>query len=128
MFLSACASAPTMEEYGSADFGIFVEPEECINLGKKFITSKMKDPDSVRFSSMECEQGWESSVPIAGVPVTFGWRFVGKINAKNSYGGYTGFSPFRGIIRDDGTGPRVVRYCIVSNTDKYGVCYPQIVN
>ena len=66
-------------------------------------------------------------MPIAGIKATYGCRFVGNVNAKNSFGGYTGFSQFSGIVRDEGYGPRVVRYCMVSSSDDYGICLPQMV-
>ena len=126
--LTSCASVPTEADIDNADYGNNVAKSECIMLAKSFISNKLKDPSSAQFNNVDCYKGWEGNVPIAGVKATYGYRFVGNVNAKNSFGGYTGYSPFSGIVRDDGNGARVVRYCMVSSTDEYQICYPYMVN
>jgi hypothetical protein len=37
-------------------------------------------------------------------------------------------TPFSGIVRDDGDGPKVVRYCITSGTKDYRFCIPSMVD
>lgn len=59
-----------------------------------FVTDGMKDPESVRFRKVRVVQ-YEAGAVVCG-----------EINAKNGYGGYTGFSPFvaapsRAVIRRD---------------------------
>lgn len=129
VMLVGCASAPTELEIQNANYGQEVDISTCIDVAQRFIRNKMKDPNSALFTDVKCYQGWEGNVPIAGVYATYGYRFVGNVNAKNSYGGYTGYSPFSGIVRDngDGRGARVVRYCIVSSTDEYQTCIPSYV-
>ena len=126
--LTSCASAPTQEDIDNADYGNSVATSKCIMLAKSFISNKLKDPSSAQFNNVNCYRGWEGNVPIAGVKATYGYRFVGNVNAKNSFGGYTGYTPFSGIVRDDGYGARVIRYCMVSSTDEYGICLSQMVN
>lgn len=129
LLLSNCASKPTMEELSKADYGKFVDSPKCLEIAKTFISIKMKDPSSVQYNNVYCTQGWQGKVPILGVPNTYGYRFTGNINAKNSYGGYTGFLPFSGIVRDDGFGPKVIRYCITTNSARYGrTCLATMVN
>jgi len=125
--LTSCASAPTQEDIDNADYGNSVATSECIMLAKSFISNRLKDPSSAQFNNVRCYIGWEGNAPIVGVKTTFGYRFVGNVNAKNSFGGYTGYSSFSGIVRDDGYGARVVRYCIVPSTEEYGMCLPQMV-
>lgn len=48
------------------------------------VTNSMKDPDSVRFRAVRVVRYGTGAV------------VCGEVNAKNSYGGYTGFSPFVG--------------------------------
>lgn len=125
--LVGCASAPTEEEIANADYGEPVSYEDCAKVAKRFIANKMKDPESARFTDFQCFRGWRGNVPMAGVQATYGYAFTGYVNAKNSFGGYTGYSEFGGVLRDEGFGPRVRRYCIVSNTDEYSICFPYMV-
>lgn len=129
LLLVGCASAPTKLEIQNADYGQTVRRSTCIDIAQRFVKNKMKDADSARFSGVQCYRGWESNVPIAGIPATFGYRFVGKVNAKNSFGGYAGFTAFSGIIKDadDGRGARVIRYCIVSVSSEYQLCIPSLL-
>jgi len=122
-----CASAPTEEEIANADYGEPVSYQDCAKVAKQFIANKMKDPDSARFADFQCYRGWRGNVPMAGVQATYGYVFTGNVNAKNSFGGYTGYSQFGGVVRDEGFGPRVRRYCVVSNTDEYTICFPYMV-
>jgi len=126
LFLLGCAGVPTKSEIASADYGQNVAKEECIRIAKRFITSKMRDPTSVLFDGVKCQKGWRGDVPLAGVSTTFGYHFAGNVNGKNGFGGYAGATPFAGIVRDDGEGARVVRYCMVRSTDEYGLCVPSM--
>ena len=124
--LGGCASAPTDEEIRDADYGNPVEAGECIRVAQDFIAAQLIDPGSAQFRNVSCHRGWEGNVPISGLAATFGYRFVGSVNGKNRFGGYVGFRTFTGVVRDNGYGPRVVRYCIASVGD-YGteMCIPQ---
>ena len=124
---SGCASAPTNQEIQNANYGRSVSASACISVAKTFIANLMKDPGSAQFSDVKCYQGWEGNVPIAGVTATYGYRFEGRVNAKNLYGAYVGYTPFSGIVRDDGLGARVIRYCLVDTADEYGLCLPRMV-
>ena len=128
ILMTGCASAPTEDDIRNADYGLEVTASSCISIAQRFIKNKMKDPNSAQFSGVQCYKGWEGNVPIVGVPATYGYRFVGEINARNSFGGYTGFSPFSGIVKNDGSGARVIRYCIISSTDEYKACIPKLIN
>lgn len=60
--------------------------ENAIDDAKTRIAATMKDPESVRFADL-------TSSSKDGTSIVCGW-----INAKNSYGGYVGFTPF--IVTD----------------------------
>lgn len=124
---TGCASAPTNQEIQNANYGRAVNASDCISVAKNFVANLMKDPNSAQFSDVKCYQGWEGNVPIAGVTTTYGYRFEGRVNAKNLFGAYVGYTPFTGIVRDDGLGARVVRYCLVDTADEYGLCLPRMV-
>ena len=126
--LSGCSSAPTEQEVKSADFGVSMSEAECLAIAKPFIRSRMGDPESVIFDDLKCYRGLEGRVPIARVEATYGYRFAGSVDSKGEIGRYTGLTPFSGIVRNDGDGPRVVRYCITSGTTDYRFCIPSIVD
>ncbi|MDA8739386.1 hypothetical protein N9V47_00530 [Luminiphilus sp.] len=126
--LSSCSSAPTEQEVESADFGVSMSEAECLAIAKPFIRSRMGDPESVIFEDLKCYRGLEGRVPIARVEATYGYRFAGNVDSKGDIGRYTGLTPFSGIVRNDGDGPRVVRYCITSGTTDYRFCIPSKVD
>tara|TARA_B100000965_G_C19594844_1_gene759689 strand:- start:1786 stop:2214 length:429 start_codon:yes stop_codon:yes gene_type:complete len=126
--ITSCSSVPTKDEVDNADYGESVSSSECQMLAKTFIRNRLKDPSSAQFNSVVCYRGWLASSPIVGVPVTFGYTFGGYVNGRNSFGGYSGFTSFQGVVRDDGYGARVVRYCITDITSDTGICIPQMVN
>lgn len=57
--------------------------DNVIDGAKAKIAAKMKDPESARFADLV------SVVDKGGTSIVCGW-----INAKNSYGGYVGYTPF----------------------------------
>ena len=126
--LSSCSSAPTEQEVESADFGLSMSEAECLAIAKPFIRSRMGDPESVIFDDLKCYRGLEGRVPIARVEATYGYRFAGSVDSKGDIGRYTGLTPFSGIVRNEGDGPRVVRYCITSGTTDYRFCIPSRVD
>lgn len=126
--VSGCSSAPTEQEVESADFGLSMSEAECLAIAKPFIRSRMGDPESVIFDDLKCYRGLEGRVPIARVEATYGYRFAGNVDSKGDIGRYTGLTPFSGIVRNDGDGPRVVRYCITSGTTDYRFCIPSRVD
>ena len=126
--LSGCSSAPMEQEVKSADFGVSMSEAECLAIAKPFIRSRMGDPESVIFDDLKCYRGLEGRVPVARVEATYGYRFAGSVDSKGEIGRYTGLTPFSGIVRNDGDGPRVVRYCITSGTTDYRFCIPSRVD
>ena len=126
--MSGCSSAPTEQEIDAADFGLSMSEETCLAVATPFITQRMGDPESAIFENLKCYRGLEGRVPVARVEETYGYRFAGDVDSKGEIGRYTGMTPFSGIVRDDGDGPRVVRYCITSGTKDYRFCIPSMVD
>lgn len=54
-------------------------------------TNKLKDPESARFGKMYATKDKDGDLTVCGF-----------VNAKNSYGGYTGMKPFIGMILGSG--------------------------
>jgi hypothetical protein len=83
--LAGCATPPTQEELATADYGPF--PKDYQDTIRAYFDQTLKDPDSVRYKWRgEPSRGWET---LGGKK--FGWRVCVDVNAKNSYGGYTGY-------------------------------------
>lgn len=60
------------------------EQEAAIKTAVVTIKGELKDPDSARFRNFRVYKISELGTP----------RVCGEVNAKNSYGGYNGFTPF----------------------------------
>jgi hypothetical protein len=75
-----------------AFFSVAVAAQSAPPLNEKLLkeamSSSLKDAESARFKSIRY-------VPsnTAGM-----WKMCGEVNAKNSYGGYAGFSRFYGLV------------------------------
>jgi hypothetical protein len=83
--LAACASPPPKADYGSY-------PNEYENDAKERISSMLRDPESARFVFGEPVKAWGNNGLIQGGNVTFiGYVIPIAVNARNGFGGYTGF-------------------------------------
>lgn len=61
------------------------------NVIQESVRGKLKDPDSAKFSMPQVNENGAPNV------------YCGLVNAKNSYGGYTGFTPFMAtLVRTNG--------------------------
>ena len=69
-------------------------PEELktksIELCKLAVLGQLKDPDSAKFQNISRSNSLERRLPILNGPLVKTSGFNGYVNAKNSYGGYTG--------------------------------------
>lgn len=126
--IAGCSSTPTEQHIDAADFGQSMTEEACLAVATPFIAARMGDPDSVIFEGLKCYRGLEGAVPVARVEATYGYKFAGLVDSKGVIGRYSGMTPFSGVVRDDGDGPKVVRYCIVSGTTDYRFCIPSMVD
>lgn len=55
---------------------------------RKAFENHLKDADSAKFRAIRYKAHESGG----------GWRMCGEVNAKNSYGGYVGFTPFMGMV------------------------------
>lgn len=58
------------------------------------VTEEFKDPTSAQLRKIELMDGRNASKPGEGI-------YCGEVNAKNSYGAYTGFMPFIAAVLGD---------------------------
>jgi len=89
--LTGClASAPTKEDFLSADYGQPMEQAQCELLAVQVIDSILIDPSSAQYSFTKCQTGGMGSVPVMGLEKEFGYIMDVIVNAKNRFGGYVG--------------------------------------
>lgn len=93
--LAGCASAPPSPvELANADYGPF--PKNYQSLIVAHMKAVLKDPDSARFGFVQAPV--KSWYPLNRK--SFGWAVCVGVNAKNSYGGYTGTQPSYFLIKN----------------------------
>lgn len=92
--LDGCASAPiTQEQIAQGDYG--TPPPDHKTYLKSYFESVLKDPYSAVYQFGEPYKGYLTKAPIAGGGIEqFGWLVEVSVNAKNSFGGYTGMKQY----------------------------------
>lgn len=98
--LVGCASTPSVSEQAAADYGGTIEQGRAETIATSYIAVRLKDPMSAVYSWNAVVKGFSGAAPIAGRKLTYGYLLAGTVNAKNSYGGYTGAVPYQFIFRD----------------------------
>lgn len=93
----------------TADVG--KRPSNYKSLVETTIRNELKDPDSAKFSDMTTPR---KEVMVEKGNFVYGYSTCVFVNAKNSYGGYTGKQLYWAFLRDD----KVLR--IKNTNDAYG--------
>lgn len=92
--LGGCAAAPSQQEVTAADYGNFPSDYEAIITKYMFI--HLKDPASAQYQFLnKPTAAWRT---LGGKK--FGYALCAHINAKNSFGGYTGAKLYYFMIRN----------------------------
>lgn len=94
--LTACASMgpPSQAQIQSADYGNPITQEQAEKRAKFALGLMLKDPESARWDCTPVYRGWLKSSVLDGGVFYAGYRLDCQVNAKNSYGGYTGAKPY----------------------------------
>jgi hypothetical protein len=98
--LSSCAStAVKPEEAAKLNYGAApAQPEED---AKAYFETRLKDPRSAEYRFKKPFRGYTREIPISGGGVrTAGWVMITQVNAKNGFGGYTGWKTYRLFFKD----------------------------
>ncbi len=100
IFVSGCATVLKPEDIAKLDYGPF--PENYESTVKDYFNDKLRDPFSAQYSFRKPFKGYLRSAPITGGKVRQpGWVVVVSINAKNGFGGYSGWKIHRLLMRDN---------------------------
>lgn len=89
MLLILVACAPALTEKST-----FAPSEEQLASAKSAVVYDLKDPSSAQFRNMRGIQAKAET----GKSATY---ICGEVNARNSFGGYVGFTPFIYNIKDN---------------------------
>jgi hypothetical protein len=95
-----------------------VDQNAAEQTAREWLQANLKDPDSARYGAFRQPVGGVLALPNLnsrggqdfehyGSMRYVGWFMCGEVNAKNSYGGYTGFEPF--MVWFDPSNPTVAR-------------------
>lgn len=89
---------PSQSDVAYANYG---SPKSIQDFDAK-IRQGLKDPDSAKIACMPPQKGW-FEIKSQSVPNQYGYVSVCEVNAKNSFGGYTGAKQhFYAFIGDAG--------------------------
>ncbi len=89
--LAGCAAPPTPADWSAARAAPKPTSEDAAQKAVvTYFSGVLKDPDSARYQFMPAVNG----IARMGSLTMKGWFMCGTINAKNSFGGYTGAQPF----------------------------------
>lgn len=100
LLLTGCAAAPSSEELSKADYG--ERPQNYVQTVHKYLDENLKDPGSAVYKEITApQQDWIRDAPIEGYQMHYGWGVLATINAKNSYGGYTGYQTYHFLFRGE---------------------------
>lgn len=101
--LLQAASEPSAEQIASANYGTPPDASKVEAAIRAWADDYLKDPSSLQIRRVsDPHKGWVSECVVPGIPpytscesrmFYFGHVVKAEINAKNAYGGYTGFKP-----------------------------------
>ena len=100
---AGCASVPppTVEELKTADYG--EKPTQHNELIGAYFAARLKDAASAKLQANQPEHGYyrESGFKFQKKPYKFAWMVTAIVNAKNSFGAYTGFKQYKFFFRGE---------------------------
>ena len=97
--LAGCASGPTPQDIASADYGSVIHQDEAESQIKSYFNRSLKDPLSAQYTFSEVKKGYMIGNAFEGKPLYAGYVVMASVNAKNSYGGYTGAQSYHFLFQ-----------------------------
>lgn len=101
LFLASCALNPTAEQIAAADYGAPITEEKAISIADQFLENRLKDKSSAKIEWGSFNKSWLREGIIHGGGTKYGYQLMARVNAKNSFGGYTGWKQYVFLLRDD---------------------------
>lgn len=103
IMLSACMQdyyRPDTSNIAPTDYGSPIAQADAESAAKEFLNARLKDASSAIYQCYPVTTGVERDALIFGGRVWAGYELRCGVNAKNSFGGYTGFEPFIFMFHD----------------------------
>lgn len=101
--LGACATREQIDAAVTADYGMPPPADVWHRNVKAWFDNTLKDPESAQYK-MGCPvKGYMQRAVFDGPGMEFvGYMALVEVNAKNSYGGYTGYESYFAFLQQDG--------------------------
>jgi hypothetical protein len=98
--LASCATTPLEKELCRTGYGapLTIDWRSAI---RNWFHERLKDPLSAQYEFTQPEKGYAHTPPSEGEKLVVGYKVIAKVNAKNAYGDYAGFSPYLFIFRNN---------------------------
>lgn len=97
---TACQAAPERQLEAGSAYRLSAAESRYVQAGVK---RTLKDPESSRFQNLIASRDSKGVITVCGF-----------VNARNSYGGYTGMQPFVGILLNKPALPKDSRFLVAS--------------
>lgn len=98
--LFGCTAAVTKQQIDSARYSSQPSEKSAESNIRAYFSAALKDPDSLRLECQTVKKGWARQY--RDKDADFGWIKSCMVNAKNSFGGYTGAKPYIFLFTVDG--------------------------
>lgn len=84
----ACTVPVKQSDIDAANYPVMPTQQEADDQIRTYLSTVLKDPDSLKLECQSIQKGWARQ--FRDRAAEFGWVIPCTVNAKNSYGGYTG--------------------------------------
>lgn len=99
--VAGCAPPPiTKAQLAAMDYGSPMTQDQAVGAAVAWLNSYLKDPYSAHYTWQPVYKGVVTTSIMEGRQQLPGYILDGTVNAKNSYGGYTGAQDFQFLIHD----------------------------
>lgn len=98
--MTGCASGPTQQDIANADYGSAVSQDHAETRIKQYFNGTLKDPSSAQYQFSQVQKGYIIGSAAEGKPLFAGYIISVNVNAKNSYGGYTGNQGYQFLFQN----------------------------
>ena len=92
--------APSRDIESNAYYGPYIRQGVAEELAKGYLSLALKDPYSAHYRFGTVKRGWLQSGALYGCKLNFGYILDVGVNAKNSFGAYTGEKLYSFLFRD----------------------------
>jgi len=103
MALSSCAGyalTPSESTIAALDYGSPIDQREAELSARTYFQKALKDPYSAVLEFGPVGPGYVAEPVANGGKLHYGYILDAKVNAKNSFGGYTGETLYKLVFRD----------------------------